>query len=756
MKLNDVFESTPKSVHEVISESGTCFHIPEYQRPYSWNEDKVSRLFDDIKAGCSVLVEHDDAITFLGTLLTVDDYKGTSLSPELKAEKPPKTRLVIDGQQRLTTLTLISTRLYLKLNQYLNELTDVTHTYSDDNEAEGFCEEINKFSDNLYNIVAGLRFFSKDTNSRDKYNRYYPLLSRSGEDTWSKQKNQARYNSAIAEYIHKVTKATVDDDFHVLPSAADTTVSANLKVIDQALMQISNGYIFNNEVVTDLCTIDFRNYQQETFFDIGDLPSLLKSNFLTDKDVNLVKEAIYLSAFSSYLLYRTCFTFVSVNNLDYAFDMFEALNTTGEPLTAYETFRPKAIQFFHSLKERSLINDDKEGRKYLGIVDGYLNSISDANKKNDATKKLVEVFSYAKSGKRCGTHISQQRRYLIDSFSASDDKLKYLQQLADTAEFLFSIWYSSDETIVSQCVDSLDQQQEFKLSIGLLKSTGHEIARPFLSIAYHYFKQERNTAKFKLCTKLLAAFWTLRRAGTGGTAGIDSRYKELYSGSAIADKVTFDFPILDRLSEISHFFQQDISNTFSGKNTTFDTDSTRKDWLKKSIKIQQYATGKQLGICRLLLLASMHNVAIDPECSWKTVQGKEGCNPTLSFYNWSEFLENSKIQFTIEHIAPQQPKDFDWDSSLDDGELINTLGNLVILTRGDNSEASNNSWLTKQTLYKELAIKKSTTGIVRNYNQFIQSVANAPAWRTDIIVERSENLLNNSWNNLINWLIVKS
>lgn len=125
MKLNDVFESTPKSVHEVISESGTCFHIPEYQRPYSWNEDKVIRLFDDIKAGCSVLVEHDDAITFLGTLLTVDDYKGTSLSPELKAEKPPKTRLVIDGQQRLTTLTLISTRLYLRLNQYLSELTDV-------------------------------------------------------------------------------------------------------------------------------------------------------------------------------------------------------------------------------------------------------------------------------------------------------------------------------------------------------------------------------------------------------------------------------------------------------------------------------------------------------------------------------------------------------------------------------------------------------------------------------------------------------
>ena len=28
----------------------------------------------------------------------------------------------------------------------------------------------------------------------------------------------------------------------------------------------------------------------------------------------------------------------------YAFDMFESLNTTGEPLTVFETFRPKVIQ----------------------------------------------------------------------------------------------------------------------------------------------------------------------------------------------------------------------------------------------------------------------------------------------------------------------------------------------------------------------------------------------------------------------------
>ncbi|MCG9732371.1 DUF262 domain-containing protein, partial [Shewanella sp. Isolate13] len=482
MKLNEVFESTPKSVHEVISESGTCFHIPEYQRPYSWNEDKVVRLIDDIKAGCAVLVDHGDAITFLGTLLTVDDYIGLSLSPELKSEKPSKTRLVIDGQQRLTTLTLLCTRLYLRLENYLTVLTEMACSFESSEKSHELSAQLNKLCDNVHNVCAGLRFFSKDTNSRDKYNRYYPLLTRSGEDIWSKQKNVAKYQSAISEYIHKVNKLAVDGYFTSTPEAEDPTVSANLHIIDKKLMRISEGFIFSNDIITELCDIDFKNYSQETFFDVDSLPFCLNSNEeIKEKDKKLIKESIYLSAFSSYLLYRTCFTFVSVNNLDYAFDMFEALNTTGEPLTAYETFRPKAIQFFHSLKESSLFDKEAEGRKYLALIDSYLNSISDATKKNDATKKLIDTFSYALEGKITGTHISQQRRFLIDSFSSSKDKLNYLECLADTAEFLFSIWYKPDEMFVSKCIDPLDQRQEFKLAIDVLKSTGHEIARPLLA-----------------------------------------------------------------------------------------------------------------------------------------------------------------------------------------------------------------------------------------------------------------------------------
>ena len=755
MKLNDVFESTPKSVHEVISESGTCFHIPEYQRPYSWNQDKVTRLIDDIRAGCSVLVEHDDAITFLGTLLTVDDYKGDSLSPELKKEKPPKTRLVIDGQQRLTTLTLLCTRLYLRLESYLGLMTNLAIKFESEAEAEELVEQVNKFADNIHNLSAGLRFFSKDTNSRDKYNRYYPLLTRSSEDIWSRQKNLAKYKSSIAEYINKVNVLAVDEQFSPLPSAEDKTVSLNLKAIDRELANIADGYIFNSDSICDLSDINFKYYQQETYFDVDKLPHLLKNEkIISPKDNKQVREAVYLSMFSSYLLYRTCFTFVSVNNLDYAFDMFEALNTTGEPLTAYETFRPKAIQFFHCLKQESQFDEEELGREYLGIIDDYLNSISDATKKNDATKKLIDTFSYALNGKMSGTHISQQRRFLIDTFASSDNKLAYLEQLAHTAEFLFSIWYEQDEKIISKCLDTVDQRQEFRLAISVLTSTGHEIARPFLAVAYNNFKSTGDIENLKKAATLLTSFWVLRRVGTGGTASIDSRYKELYSGSALGEKVVFGFNLFSHLSDVSNYFTQDMAQTFSGKGSKFDKIKTKLDWRKKAVLEQQYKTGKQLGICRLLLLSSMHDVTVDPDCAWKTVLGKDGSNPTLSYYNWIEFFESGNTQFTIEHISPQNPKLYDWDSSLDDGELTNTLGNLVILARGDNSEASNDSWLMKQQLYSDLAEKKYESGIDRNYNKFIKTVSSAPAWRKDIVLERGANLLDNSWNNLIKWLVV--
>lgn len=65
--------------------------IPSYQRPYAWTVDQASELFDDLFAFYQA---EDEEGYFLGSIVLI------------KAEGEPYSQ-VIDGQQRLTTLTIL-------------------------------------------------------------------------------------------------------------------------------------------------------------------------------------------------------------------------------------------------------------------------------------------------------------------------------------------------------------------------------------------------------------------------------------------------------------------------------------------------------------------------------------------------------------------------------------------------------------------------------------------------------------------------
>lgn len=83
------------------------FVIPIYQRTYSWTSDECQQLWDDVlRAG------QDDRVTshFVGSIVYVE--KGLS---NLMSVEP---LLVIDGQQRLTTLTLLLTALHHSLEGF--------------------------------------------------------------------------------------------------------------------------------------------------------------------------------------------------------------------------------------------------------------------------------------------------------------------------------------------------------------------------------------------------------------------------------------------------------------------------------------------------------------------------------------------------------------------------------------------------------------------------------------------------------------
>ena len=67
--------------------------IPVYQRNYDWTETNVRRLLDDIKT-----VVQDHKSHFIGAIVYMESQNSDLGMPEY---------LIIDGQQRLTTITLL-------------------------------------------------------------------------------------------------------------------------------------------------------------------------------------------------------------------------------------------------------------------------------------------------------------------------------------------------------------------------------------------------------------------------------------------------------------------------------------------------------------------------------------------------------------------------------------------------------------------------------------------------------------------------
>ena len=80
-------------------DSKVIFEIPKYQREYTWGTREWEALFDD-------LIENDDGY-FLGSIICINSATDSINAPKFE---------VVDGQQRLTTLSLFLSALYTTLN----------------------------------------------------------------------------------------------------------------------------------------------------------------------------------------------------------------------------------------------------------------------------------------------------------------------------------------------------------------------------------------------------------------------------------------------------------------------------------------------------------------------------------------------------------------------------------------------------------------------------------------------------------------
>lgn len=83
---------------DVIEKNKRVFKVPVYQRNYDWTNVQCEKLYQDI-----MLASARDCQHFMGTVVYIDDINGGSGLNEV---------LIIDGQQRITTMYILLKALY--------------------------------------------------------------------------------------------------------------------------------------------------------------------------------------------------------------------------------------------------------------------------------------------------------------------------------------------------------------------------------------------------------------------------------------------------------------------------------------------------------------------------------------------------------------------------------------------------------------------------------------------------------------------
>lgn len=766
MQIEDVFGALPKSVLQYLCENGQGLYVPAYQRQYSWDKSKIERLVEDISHGFSMLISHEDAITFLGTIIAIHDTQYMTVNPLVKGDVPSRVMTIIDGQQRLTTLLLINTVLHDSIRVRASVISD-----SEDVAKVWLFEECMK--------VVGLlaKTFEEDKDYGDGAFRYYPRMIRAYDDSWSRKKDKAEYKSPVGRYLHlygKHCREMADKQFKFeLPAeVADHSKHKKLgdgrRAVQNALAAISSG---------DTSQIEFPSFGDmlgsKSFQEIlvkAEFPEEVRKAIQAEGN-GAYKELLRLVLFANFVLTRVAVTTVTAKNEDYAFDMFESLNTTGEPLTAFETFKPRVIHF-EGLEKY----EKTKSYEYMQAAEAYLESFAKTDDKQDATSRLIVAFASAERGEKLSKRLSDQRRFFKECFDkfGDDAKRAFIRHLSHTALFVQHSWpdalskkpsiQSAEDAATDEVMLCLDAMRAIKHSIIL-----GPLVRFYSEIRKADAKDRKSAVdEFVEATRAVAAFSTLWRASRRGTGNIDMHYRNLMAQGCAA----VGMPPLCRVSSngVDHLppradlLKAALRHVLKVEGKV----GTKDEWVKVAARLPAYQN--QRDITRFLLLAAAHDSAVDKTEPGLTVAGKVDLLPMLNFKRWHEAASQ-----TVEHIAPSAQSDGWEDQLYEDAETIHRLGNLTLLPRSENASLSNGSWDRKRLIYKILSaetadeldpllknagaqgitIGMGTTELLAEsrYLPMTKAISSVDgAWTLDLVEKRSTRIAELAWSRIAPWL----
>ncbi|PLW66894.1 DUF262 domain-containing protein [Pseudohalioglobus lutimaris] len=753
-------EFTPQAypLKEFFSQGQVGFYIPLYQRPYSWDTDNVEQLMDDLVKGIESTLTDSQSVSFLGTvILCQEQQKKKNIQPVDLRALPTSVYNVIDGQQRISTLALLATRLYRLTYKFLENIKP-------DPELGDLVDHLEGEMESLEN------FFSFSLSTKKAEPKAKPVIVRGNQDEWTLDGEDSKYTSPVsrylAEFIRDISIGGID-----IPDKR-TSFGRNLKVMDAYLEAVMNAHQQSESHVSYPHAKKILSRLSEELiwkFDREELSGALKTGPYTDSKCAKIAAGIQISVLYHYLFDRACLSVIYPSSDDWAFDIFQSLNATGTPLTAIETFKPLVVNTVN----QSGSYKGSTSERHFDEVDNLFINMDTVEKKAKLTKEFLNVFSLVYEGRSLSNHFSAQRKWLNNTYSDLDSdaqREEFIHRLSNSASYWKYVkWFDHNQLTCYHGLNSLSpaEKQEVVLCVSYLDDAGHRMADTLLSRFYALVIRGSQSSDrgFYEVAKAICAFFTLWRSIASNT-GLDEVYRRILSNSdddsipKMSWGSSVDYSDIDKLKE---YFRSELKRE---KNV-----DSKNSWLPKATSNLKYDSAKT--VCKFALLVSSHNTIPDNAEPGLMKVGKSGIHSYFDHQHWI----SSDLK-TIEHIAPHKSEGSNWDTKIYSTQLEHSVGNLTLLPTSINSSAGNRSWEEKVLYFKHLALTDTATqdaleseainkGIsladetielltaakyASHVTPIVEYANHNHAWNTDVIEKRAERVCDLVWDKMWPWL----
>lgn len=799
-----IFDAESEGLYDFVSKNGRGLYIPPYQRDYAWDKTNVERLIDDTIQGLNALLKRpEESITFIGTIIAMNDSKKSTINPLVKNQVYTQVMSIIDGQQRLTTLLMLCLALLLEIEVQWAELKGLKKV------EEQASEEALQWLETRVNDMRGLlsQMLSERQNNGEGEFRHFPKMIRAFVDTWSYEADKAMYESPISWLLFEFVRFREIENANwtkfpaVLKETADASANEGQRKHFIKMLRVMRDKLRNlpdDDEFPELLGIVQDKEKQDTLFG-EEFPESMKSaleDILTSSKETVIDgikpnpedarskkwweastNLISLLFFAKFALERITLVVVTATTEDFAFDVFEALNTTGQPLTALETFVPKVVQSVGMSKYNA-----SEEKKQLEIAGDYIRQVNRADERQKRSAELLVAFALAELGEKRSKNLAEQRRFMREKFDAHNGNRKqqqeFIRHLAELSRFFDTVWVNGSK---KPTVDGMPLPDPASLCLRFLVDFGHTITAPLLAqyaaeVGFQKDPIERNKAlkTFGEIIQAVTAFTVLWRASRSTTDRIDEVYRSLMAegspehgvpalargkrgNESLPDVNSIQAALAARLK--APRLQGDGKLKKYGANI-----AGKSEWIEKTISQPLWEINVTLA--RFVLLLAFHDVVEGSD--GHLTRGKVGSNPTLSLDAWIGEQFSS-----VEHIAPRT-KSIGWAHDLYGDDEYERLGNLTLVPTRCNSSLGNRSWEQKRSLFAALSAKTESEAqlILKNleesgvdiseigntlyagqYLPHVHTIGNVKGdWNLDAVNARGRELAELVWQRIAPWV----